>query len=302
MEILFNIVISIIFFGVSIANIYFAIKYAANKSRKDNMSKIDFSKSKEYYREILKEYSPAELSYIDDFKINPMRECVSTILNLKLKNRVEIGKDGIVVIDNNEENLKRTEKFILNSIDGGKVKISNSGYIETFAQKEAIEDELITKNTEAKNQIKNIIIRTILIFVLSFILFAVFCNNIERFNEINNGVTVGIILAIVIAVFIIINLIFQLAPIVIIIYSLMQINSYKRTEKGEEINKNIEGLKKYIKDYSLLNDKEEKELTIWEEYLIYSVIFNLNNTDIVQKISAFIEFEYEIGKIYISKV
>ena len=78
--------------------------------------------------------------------------------------------------------------------------------------------------------------------------------------------------------------------------------SYRRTEKGEEINKNIEGLKQYIKDYSLLKDKDKETLTVWEEYLIYSVIFDINDAKIVQKIFDFVEIEFERGKIYFQKV
>jgi len=53
-------------------------------------------------------------------------------------------------------------------------------------------------------------------------------------------------------------------------------------------------------DYSLLNEKSKNELIIWEEYLIYSVIFDLNDT-IVQEMSKLIEIEFEYGKIYFEK-
>ena len=36
-------------------------------------------------------------------------------------------------------------------------------------------------------------------------------------------------------------------------------------------------LKKYLEDYSMIQEKTEKQLTIWEDYLIYSVIFNQNS-------------------------
>ena len=85
------------------------------------------------------------------------------------------------------------------------------------------------------------------------------------------------------------------------VYYIMQINSYRRTEKGEELNKKLEGLKQYIKDYSLLKDKDKDALTIWEEYLIYSVIFSINETNIIQEILNFVEIEFERGKIYYYK-
>ena len=38
----------------------------------------------------------------------------------------------------------------------------------------------------------------------------------------------------------------------------------------------LEGLKKYLEDFSSLENKSEEELILWEDYLIYSVIFNQN--------------------------
>lgn len=60
-------------------------------------------------------------------------------------------------------------------------------------------------------------------------------------------------------------------------------NSYIRTNKGKEINERLEGLKNYLKDFSTMNERDEKSLTLWEDYLIYSVIFK-QNTKIVKNI------------------
>ena len=49
-----------------------------------------------------------------------------------------------------------------------------------------------------------------------------------------------------------------------------------RTKKGEQVNEKLEGLKKYLEDFSSLENKSEEELILWEDYLIYSVIFNQN--------------------------
>ena len=51
---------------------------------------------------------------------------------------------------------------------------------------------------------------------------------------------------------------------------------YKRTSKGRELNLKLDGLKAYLKDYSLLEEREEKEIELWEDYLIYSVMFGQN--------------------------
>ena len=45
-------------------------------------------------------------------------------------------------------------------------------------------------------------------------------------------------------------------------------------------------LKNYLKDYSLIKDKTEEELILWEYYLIYAVILDVNaqiNDNIIEK-------------------
>lgn len=65
-------------------------------------------------------------------------------------------------------------------------------------------------------------------------------------------------------------------------------NPYFRTEKGNELNKRIEGLKNYLKDYTLLSEQEKEAMVIWEDYLVYSILFN-QNKKIIEKYKKYIE-------------
>ena len=69
----------------------------------------------------------------------------------------------------------------------------------------------------------------------------------------------------------------------------------------KRIEEKIEGLKNYIKDFSILDEREQQELMIWDEYLIYSVLFN-QNQKIVDDLSSLVEAEYEVGKVYFESV
>jgi len=51
-------------------------------------------------------------------------------------------------------------------------------------------------------------------------------------------------------------------------------NKFVKTQKGHELYRKVVGLKNYIKDYSNLSESELKEITIWEDYLIYAIILN----------------------------
>jgi uncharacterized membrane protein len=77
-------------------------------------------------------------------------------------------------------------------------------------------------------------------------------------------------------------------PIFLIIYFWayareIEKNNCVRTKKGEILNEKLEGLKNYLKDFSNMHEMEEESLTLWEDYLIYSVIFN-QNTKIIKNI------------------
>ena len=274
-----------------IISCYLAIRLAVSRSRKENMSKIDFVKEKDYFRDILKTYSAAELSYVDDFKIKKKREVVSTLLNLQLKNKIKIVDDKIHVLDSNPEGLRKTEKFILRSIKDGKVVIDLIGYMESYAQDEAIEDELIIQNSKEtiikrKNKMKNTLL------ILGIVLFALFWIISSSAGRINNmdGLAKSMVTILIIYFGLFILDIFIALPLYLFTYSLMQYNSFKRTEKGEEINEKLEGLRKYISEYTLLKDKDSKTIELWEEYLIYSVILDINKTKIVDNIMKMVEF------------
>ena len=54
-----------------------------------------------------------------------------------------------------------------------------------------------------------------------------------------------------------------------------------------QLNEKMSGLESFLKDFSILHEKNSKELKIWKDYLIYSVVFEQNNEikqDILEKI------------------
>lgn len=48
------------------------------------------------------------------------------------------------------------------------------------------------------------------------------------------------------------------------------------SQKGIDESDKWEALKKYIEDYSLLKEKDEFSLSIWEEFLIYATAFGIS--------------------------
>lgn len=289
-----------IFTNFWVLGIIFLVKKNSNKVKKENLSEIDLKKYEGYYREILNKYTPAEIEYVDNLKCNETVSIVATLLKLELLGKIKINENNIEIIDTTTDNLRKTEKYILESIKDGIVKIECSSYIESYAQEEGQEDELIKKfrfdvqkSKNKKKKIKKLIIILLILFVLC-------CYTAEPINNMEES-SLKTSLIITTAVIPTLGMFYMIFvyPISRLIYGAIKCNSYIRTENGEEVNKKIEGLKNYIAQYSFLEEKKKEELLLWEDYLIYSVIFGIN-TKIIEKISNLIKIEYEKGKIYFS--
>ena len=267
------------------------IKRTIKSVRKESLSKIDFSKDKDYYRDILKNYSPAELSYVDDFEINIKREVVATLLKLELKKKIEINENEILVLDSNLIDFKKSEKYILIQVNNGKVNLVNGQYFKNLIREEATEDELVERNTPIsifRGLLRRHNKKIIYSIVMSII--CMIASGIMEYSDfVENNDTFLIIFIIIFAISM-----FYLAGTLFasfiggFVYLILKSTSDHRTPKGEEVNKKIEGLKQYIKDYSMLDQSEREALEIWEDYLIYSVIFDINAKGIAEKLSKLI--------------
>lgn len=161
---------------------------------------------------------------------------------MELKGIISLKGPRIKIV-NKSSKLKRTEKYILHLI---KNDIMDELDIEKLKEKtigDRIEDKLIYKINR-----KKIVIYLCVIFIFS-IVFYIF----------------GFVYMYYLSIFLS-SLIFAVI-----------VDPYKRTENGEKVNKQLEGLKLFIKDFSLLNEKEYKEMLFWKYYLAYSVLFNQND-------------------------
>ena len=261
--------------------IYFGIKIANKKHYKEKLEKVDF-KNDNYYREILPKYSPAVLSYIDDFKIEE-KDVVATILNLEVKNKIKINAENITILDENLNDLEEHEKHIMIRIKEGILKEISLLEFEKMVRNDALKKGLLKENENAKKSEKLRIIKSIIIYICVLIGFFM-CPEILN-NFISDG---GIIM---ILGFILIMILFALMifmPYTMIVYishykALNTLDPYIRSEKAKEINTNLEGLRKYLLEYSQIKDRTKEEITLWDDYLIYSVFLGIN-TKIVDEV------------------
>lgn len=255
--------------------IYLAVIFGIKKFKKDKLSEIDFKKHKEYYREILKDYSPAELSYIDNFQIVAQRDITSTLLALNLNKKVDLDTSSIKIQIQQQslDEISNNENYILNSIKDGKINNFDENKFLARVIKDCIKNGLLRESSIEWKKFKKISIvfwiSVILLITAGVSLFKDFIVNTTNIED----------WKIFVLVFIILLLIYL--PSSIIKYFKTYVakskkNPYVRTNKGEEINEKLEGIKNYLKDYSVMHERNENSLELWEDYLIYSVIFNQN--------------------------
>ena len=68
---------------------------------------------------------------------------------------------------------------------------------------------------------------------------------------------------------------------------------HKLLDNGRELHSKLDGLKYYIKDFTKLNVEESQSIMLWDDYLIYSVMFGINKK-IINKYKVLLKVDHYI--------
>lgn len=279
---------------------YFNINKSGNKIEKRNL---------EYFRDIPREETstPGEGAFLYYFDNNfnwtdgkQSDVLAANILNLCLKGYISFEKkleDKIYIsILKGKEDLKEDEKEIYNLIKDaiGKKESIEVKELQDFAKKnydkysahvrsmvKHIKENLYSENIIDKKQEKLYdktysptptifagIFMAIIIFILMSLLPIIDVGYLAAFGiAIRNSL---------------LEIILILLPIIAMLIVLEQNrkkargNLYKLTQKGEDEQAEWKGLSKYLKHYSLLNERGVFDIIIWEKYLVYATAFGIS--------------------------
>lgn len=229
--------------------------------------------NKEYIREFPKQCSPAISSLIYDLKIDVYKDYTATILYLCTNKYIDLVKAGdtykIKLLKKEDySNLGRCEKYVLNIIEN-KIKFDENQFKKEII-KEAQEKNLITDRKYSKKT-KIALISILIVSSLSI------TYNINK-----------------------IIFMFLICILGAIAYTLIFVKSefentvdvvdteYIRTEEGKNIALLLKGLKTYIKEYTLIKEKEIDYIQILENYIPYAL--TLDEADAVEE---FIKYNEE---------
>lgn len=263
---------------------YFSVKYIKRKNKIERSDEYDL-KNDEYYREIIPKYSVGVLSYIDDFTIGA-NDVAATLLSLSLKKCIKIENDDIK-ISNSKIELMENENYILNCLK--KDEIISIREFNNLIKKDAVASKLVKGKIETKKMFEKSIFGTI-ISILFGRMTLYLCESISRITQNKSFSNPILLLSFCVGVFLSYLYPLFLWGRMIVYWASKTTDPYIRNKKGKELNKKIEGLRKYINDYSTMEDKDKESLTIWEEYLIYSVMFGINKK-VAEDILRFVRVE-----------
>lgn len=226
----------------------------------------------QYYREVLSSYSPAELNYVYSANTQFPKDAVTTLLSLKLKKIIDLNNENnTITILKDDTNISNSEKYVLNKIKDEKLKNFEPIKYQQIVQEDVENKHLTNKGSKKNMSAFSMLFIAIIIILLFFIIV---------FALPSEGILGFISVILIPLIFIILSL---GIPGIILYCILRTYNPYKLSKEGKQLRKKLLGLKNYITQFSLLQEKDIKDLIVWEDYLIYSIIFDLND-DLISKI------------------
>ena len=248
-----------------------------------------------YYRDKLNGISPTTISLMQNIKIEEEKDLIATLLKLQLMGNIVISGNEIIITSDDTSKLLASEEILFEELKTGKLRRS---YIEDWKQQAVVEAKAqgyLKEKKSSKSIIRKKIV-LIVLFVLSILYFMTYANpvmySIEEVLALNIPENMSLfdipthenseifidVLSQITSIFMSIIGIFG-CPILYFIFHVMykfQKDELKRTYKGEALTDEILGMKKFLHDFSMLDEADKEAIGLWDEFLIYAVVLGEN--------------------------
>ena len=248
-----------------------------------------------YYRDKLNGISPTTISLMQNIKIEEEKDLIATLLKLQLMGNIVISGNEIIITSDDTSKLLASEEIIFGELKTGKLRRS---YIEDWKQQAVVEAKAqgyLKEKKSSKSIIRKKIV-LIVLFVLSILYFMTYANpvmySIEEVLALNIPENMSLfdipthenseifidVLSQIASIFVSIIGIFG-CPILYFIFHVMykfQKDELKRTYKGEALTDEILGMKRFLHDFSMLDEADKEAIGLWDEFLIYAVVLGEN--------------------------
>ena len=237
----------------------------------------------EYFRDIPRENdsTPGEALYLYNlfnYKNKNKSLIAAYILDLCVKGYLSIqeeNKDMYITILKQPDSLKEDEKSVYDLIrqvamGNNKVNIKD---INKFSKKDKLSYEVCTKsimdNIEHNLRKENLIERDM--------------EALRKSEKREHILTIAMVISLITSFALNITSILLFIPVIlfiielIVLYNLrLKLNKYKLTQNGVYEAEEWNGLRNYLKDYSLLEEKNVFDIILWEKYLVYATALGIS--------------------------
>ena len=282
----------VVFIYSIIEGIYFYIK---NKSYKSNI---------DYLRELPRDYSPSMVSFLMNMKIEYKKDLLADLIYLEQLGIIKILDDETINIISDKnwnayeshlkylvEEMKKINNLNINAIINNKNIYSSYRYC-------IIEDLKVCNllDNYSVNILNIVILFAIFIFFRFFAVFGMdlMINNIKNAfsgNEMSNEEAIGIVLKFA-------NMaqglqkMYSLFPVIIVtVFGLIKVIPFVKRITGTDYMRSKQGKKdvsmwlsyyKFIKDFSIMNERNLEEKNLWGYYFAYRLAPGIN-TKVIKK-------------------
>lgn len=237
-----------------------------------------------YYREPPFNYSPVIVTYIENLKIELKKDIIAEICFLKNKGILDIktinGKYYIKRIDNKECELMSSQIYLLNKIPIEGVWLNeliesikkDKRNLEKCYEKDCIELGYITKGDIIYNLNEKIL------DIVTFMLCVIFLGStvIPVILTQSGQPIISILTMISLVTFTLLLLAIPVSlayvyPIILIFDKFIKL----RTKKATQEYSHWKAFISFLKEYTLIEEKELGNIEIWNEYLTYAIAFKI---------------------------
>ena len=263
------------------------------KYNKYRLSIDKFEQNRGYYRDLLKDYNPLELSYNNNYNLddNSLFAMVLYLQNKKVlclnDGKFNINYDNVDKLDN----LGKQFIDCIKVLDNGKLAVSYSN-LTNLTDKSCKEKNLLVMDNVPKRKFIIDLLMSIIIYVVLFVAYKNLTNIYDSLPPTEN---IFLVFSIIIFSILLILSVFVFPFIffikIVLFILATNIKQAKKTKLGNEINYKLDGLKNFIRDFSKLDERTKEEVVLWDDYLIYSVLFG-DNKKISTDMKDMVEYSY----------
>jgi len=224
---------------------------------------------KEFQRDIDVTYSPSIVSYLYNQKIEPEKDLVADLLNLFARKLINIDNSYEITLNETEYSrqqalgkLLKNDEYIIDTLVLKNSKFSYEKWINSIIEtyRKLSFPNKISKKDVLKPLLKYIVIKTIIEIIIVIISFSV-----------GNGNLGFLVIILTIPSSFVLYAISNIKTL-----NLNEFNDMHLSNYGINELKNWIRLGNFINDYTLLKERNMEEIILYEKYIPFAMVLNIN--------------------------